>query len=314
MGKACYNLRNRKGDSRDECYTMIETVEAEVFTYPPSVWENKHVLCPCDAHWSVFTKFFTENFEKLKLRKLTCSSITDGKMMEIAHADDEQAWNDLEGDMFCQAGDFRSFEVKEKMKECDIVVTNPPFSLSIPFLAQIVNLNKKYLFIDHQARLNCRSYFKEFYRGNLVLGNTPKGYDRVPFRLHETYELKEGGGYIDENGDKIVGLPTVWVTNLPVQPKSLPKNDVENVEEYIKRFERFAKFPDVVNIKTIKEIPTNYYGVMGVPLTYLKFHDPDVYKIHGQNGFETGNTHALYVEGKSEDECEFGRFFIQRIQ
>lgn len=314
MGTKAQHLKDRYGKPKDECYTMLEAIAKEVESYSPDVWEGKHVYCPCDAPWSNFTKYFIENFGKLKLKKLTCSNITDGTMMEITSANDDVKWVEAEGDAFCEAGDFRSFQSKEIMKECDIIVTNPPFSLALPFLSQIVGLGKKYLYVDHQARLNCRSYFLEFWKGNLRIGNTTDN-NKMLFRLHHTYNVKKGSGFVGEDGNKYAEIPCVWVTNLPAKIRSLPKNDVEDVEEYIKGFPRFAKHPDVVSIKYLKDIPTNYYGVMGVPLTYIKYHNPDEYVVYGQNGFNGGNTHALCLEGKTEDDgCEFGRIFIQRLR
>ena len=311
MGSHEKRFKERQKSPKDNFYTLYETVAQEVETYPLSVWKNKHVYCPCDAEWSNYTKYFLDNFERLQLKQLTCSNITDGRMMTITNAGDKPVWKKMEEDVFYPAGDFRSFQAKELMKQCDIVVTNPPFSISLEFLDQVVAYEKQFLYIAFQAQLNCRNVFKEIMRGNLVVGNTLT--HCITFRLDDSYEVKPGSGYENEKGEKFAEVACVWFTNLPTNSKKLKENNVEDVESYIAGFKRFQKFPEVVNFKWMKDVPTNYYGVMGVPLTYLKFHNPNDYIIHGRNGYNGGSTHGLLLEG-STGSREFARVFIQKIK
>ncbi len=307
-GNTSNSLKYRRLNPRDEFYTLYDTIHNEVLTYPLNVWEGKNVYCPCDSEESNFFKFFLQNFQHLKLKSLTCSSI-QGRYCKITNPLKAVKWVEMEDDVFYNKGDFRSLQAKQIMQECNIVVTNPPFSLSTSFLEQICRYNKEYLIIAHQANLNCKSVFKEIMRGNLRAGNTANKEGVMLFRINDAYEdiqcteIEEG---------RLARVISVWITNLPTKEKKLPVNDVEDVESYIAGFKRFEKYPQVVNFKFMRDVPTNYNGVMGVPLTYLKYHNPKDYIIHGRNGFEGGGTAGLKLQG--EEKAQFGRIFIQKIQ
>lgn len=298
-------LKYRKANSRDEFYTTYQTIHDEVFSYSGDVWKGKNVYLPCDSAWSNFFKFFLQNFKHLELKSLTCSSI-EGKWCKITDPLKAVKWVEMDDDVFYKKGDFRSLQAKALMRDCDIVVSNPPFSLSLPFLEQICGYNKEYLIIAYQAQLNCRPVFKEIMKGNLSVGNTGNG-GTMPFIIADSYETIN---CVETEEGRAAHVACVWFTNLPTKKKKLPDNNVENVDEYIAKFKRFQKFPEVVNFKWLRDVPTNYYGVMGVPLTYLKFHNDEDYILHGRNGYEGGSTHGLFLQG--EDKAQFGRVFIQR--
>lgn len=301
MAKSSTLLKTRYTPRKDEFYTLYQTIADEVETYPLEVWEGKSIYCPCDADWSNFTKYFTDNFARLKLKRLTCSNYTDGKMMTITKANQKQVWKEMEGDVFYNAGDFRSLQSKQLMSECDIVITNPPFSLCLDFFRQVSSFGKQYLIIIFQPQLNSRPFMSEFLKGNLSVGNTGSGV--MPFQM--------GEGCYSTNKDNIAKVNSTWVTSLPTLPKQLPKNYIEDIESYTAQFRRFRKYPEVINVPRIKDIPTNYNGVMGVPITYMKFHNPKDYKILGQNGTNGVSLFGLETIGREKN--EFGRIFIQRL-
>lgn len=286
-------LTHRRHNPKDEFYTQFEDVKNEIESYNVDVWEGKTILLPCDAKWSAFYRYFAQNFTKLKLKCLYASSI-EGTLTKITKDGIEETA--LQGDMFYSAGDFRSFAVKELFKQSDIIITNPPFSLTLQFLKQIIAYNKQYLIISHLATSNCSFCFSEFKRGNLTTGNTNnKGC--MEFELHGDYD----------NGGKLARVAACFLTNLPTKEKSIVSFDVQ--DSYIQELDRYKEFPDVVNIERIDKIPTNYKGVMGVPVTYMRKHNGRVFEVLGRNGYENNSNGLTSLKtGK----VYFGRIFIKR--
>lgn len=306
-GNSAAALLWRRRNSRDEFYTLYEDIHKEIFSYPPEVWAGKAVYCPADSETSNFYKFFLQNFTHLKLKSLTCSSI-QGKYCIITNPLKAVKWKKMDEDVFFPNGDFRSLQAKKLMEACDIVVTNPPFSLTLPFIQQIVGYGKQFLVISYLAQLNSVPVFREIMRGNLTLGNSNKEGHMI-FQLGDNYE-GIGTTKVLEDGTKIARVAADWFTNLPINERHLPENNPENLNEYLSQFKRFEKFPKVINFNKTRHVPTNYFGVMGVPVTYMRWHNPDEYIIHGRNGFNGGQSAGLKIQG--EDKVSFGRIFIQR--
>ena len=189
------DLTKAKTGKNDEFYTQYHDIENEIdayLEYDPNVFENKTILLPCDdPEWSNFTKFFAQNFERLKLKKLISTSyapesknikinyqptlfetnnpqfdkkktIVNGKIFTLTHdknGDKKIDVNDLEWTYLKGDGDFRSEEIKKLRNESDIIITNPPFSLFRDFLAWIVEENKKFVIIGNMNAITYKEVF-----------------------------------------------------------------------------------------------------------------------------------------------------------
>lgn len=288
-------MNQRKREPRDEFYTLYETIESEVLSYPVEVWKGKVVYCPCDASWSNFYRFFIDHFKRLELKEVIFSSI-EGRYCRYSGKDLE--WLKMPADVFCPSGDFRSLFAKDLMKQADVIVTNPPFGLFLQFFEQIVRLKKEYLLICFTPIISKGILMREILKGNLFCGNSVKA-GNLTFEVCGDYEKSKN--VTDKN---LVTFGCTWITNLPVFEKNLNVFDVD--KDYIAALQRYDKFPDVINIERIDKIPTNYDGVMGVPITYMRKYNPKKYKILGRNGF--GIESALEIKGKKL----FDRLFIQK--
>ena len=241
--------------SNNEFYTQYEDIEREVnayLDYNPDVFKDKVVLCPCeDPEWSNFTKYFSQNFTKLKLKKLITTSYannskygeeykvsptkyeqespiydpeetnTHGKVFVLERNErtcretsfDDLKWTYLKGD-----GDFRSDEVRKLRDEADIIVTNPPFSLFREFITWIFEKNKKFLILGNQNAITYKEIFPLIKENKIWLGhrfNERVNGKNLTYRVPKFYEMNASEMYIDENGEKFITVPgTGWFTNI----------------------------------------------------------------------------------------------------
>jgi hypothetical protein len=299
------NLRSAKTDKKDEFYTQLSDIEKELKHYK-NHFKDKVVLCNCDdPRVSNFFHFFSYNFERFGLKKLiaTCYKSQDSDLFSENNSDraiyleytgdkngnnvpdvEEIGIRHLEGD-----GDFRSRECIELLKEADIVVTNPPFSLFREYVAQLVEYNKKFVIIGNLNALTYKDIFKLVKENKLWFGNSIHSGDRE-FRVPQDYPLNAASSRIDENGNKYIRVKGVrWYTNLDFNERYedliLCKN--YNEDEYPK-YENF----DAINVDVTKDIPFDYAGIMGVPITYIDKYNPEQFEIIGlgisSSGTEVG--------------------------
>jgi hypothetical protein len=299
------NLRSAKTDKKDEFYTQLSDIEKELKHYK-NHFKDKVVLCNCDdPRVSNFFHFFSYNFERFGLKKLiaTCYKSQDSDLFSENNSDraiyleytgdkngnnvpdvEEIGIRHLEGD-----GDFRSRECVELLKEADIVVTNPPFSLFREYVAQLVEYNKKFVIIGNLNALTYKDIFKLVKENKLWFGNSIHSGDRE-FRVPQDYPLNAASSRIDENGNKYIRVKGVrWYTNLDFNERYedliLCKN--YNEDEYPK-YENF----DAINVDVTKDIPFDYAGIMGVPITYIDKYNPEQFEIIGlgisSSGTEVG--------------------------
>ena len=172
-------------------------------------------------------------------------------------------------------GDFRSDECIALLKEADIVVTNPPFSLFREYIAQLIEYDKKFIIIGNQNAITYKEIFPLIKDNKLWLGVTMNGSNRY-FRVPDSYELTESTGKI-ENGIKYAFVKGVrWFTNLDnkVRNEKMILYKHYNPEEYPK-YDNY----DAINVDRVSEIPCDYYGLMGVPLTFLEKYNPQQFRI-----------------------------------
>ena len=321
---------------QDEFYTQLPDIEDELKHYKRH-FEGKTVFCNCDdPNESNFFKYFAMNFNQLGLKKLiaTCydgSPIAD-KQLSLSSCDDSfdigrtkentrtgvphkiiiSEVTDLNGDGAINLadveyllknnknvltelegnGDFRSKECVELLEEADIVVTNPPFSLFREFISQLMELNKHFLVIGNQNAIHYKDIFTYIKANRLWLGN--KSGD-MGFRVPEYYEPRKTRFWIDDKGQKWRSMGNIcWFTNLD------HKKHHENFEFY--RHYSADEYPkydnyDAINVNKTADIPDDYEGVMGVPITFLDKYNPDEFEIVGTSTIDMPKG-APYVNGK----------------
>lgn len=288
------NLRNAKRGKKDEFYTQLSDIEKEL-KYYKNVFRDKVVYCNCDdPRVSNFFHYFSYNFEKLGLKKLITTCYQNQEMDLFSVNNSEQAiFLEYEGDRnnnnvpdveeigvnhLLGDGDFRSDESVELLKQADIIVTNPPFSLFREYVAQLVEHEKKFLIIGNINALTYRDIFKLIKENKLWLGASIHSGDRE-FGVPNDYPLNAAGSRIDENGNKYIRVKGVrWFTNLDYSERyeDLILYKSYNESEYPK-YENF----DAININKTKDIPVDYNGAMGVPITFLDKYNPEQFEIIG---------------------------------
>ena len=288
------NLTLAKTNKKDEFYTQLSDIERELKHYKKH-FKDKVVLCNCDdPRVSNFFHFFSYNFEKFGLKKLiaTCYKSQDSDLFSqnnseraiyLEYTGDKNGNNvpdvseigikHLQGD-----GDFRSKECIELLKQADIVVTNPPFSLFREYVAQLVEHKKKFVIIGNLNALTYRDIFKLIKEDKLWFGHSIHSGDRE-FRVPQDYPLNAAGSRVDEDGNKYIRVKGVrWFTNLDYTERheDLLLYKTYNPEEY-PTYDNY----EAINVDVTKEIPMDYPGVMGVPITYIDKYNPDQFEILG---------------------------------
>ena len=283
--------RKRK---KDEFYTQLVDIENELRHYKAH-FKGKVVLCNCDdPRRSNFFKYFADNFEKLQLKRLiaTCYKSQDVDLFSqgdceraicqiyegdrngnLVVDDDEVCVRELKGD-----GDFRSAECIELLKEADIVVTNPPFSLFREYVAQLVKYEKKFLIIGNVNALKYKEMFPLIMADKVWLGASIHSGDRE-FGVPSDYPLEAASCRIDSMGQKYIRVKGVrWYTNLEYSSRheKLPLYKAYSSAEFPK-YESY----DAIEVSKTSDIPMDYDGVMGVPITFMDKYCPEQFEIVG---------------------------------
>ena len=289
------NLNKAKEAKKDEFYTQLEDINNELRHYREH-FRGKTVLCNCDdPRVSNFFKYFAYNFEFLGLKKLiaTCYKSQDVNLFSEGTSeqavylvyegdkngnnipdDDEIEVLPLKGD-----GDFRSAECIEFLKEADIVVTNPPFSLFREYITQLIKYDKKFLIIANKNSIATKDLFPYIQQNQVWSGFTPWAGGMW---------FETTGGFYDKqvNGKTISNVPAIWITNLDhrkrheeiILYKTYTPDEYPTYENY-----------DAIEVAKTSDIPMDYNGKMGVPLTFIDKYNPDQFEIIGiANGSELG--------------------------
>ena len=292
------SLGAAKAAKNDEFYTQWNDIENEIqayLEYDPDVFSGKTVLLPCDdPEVSNFTKCFALNFNKLGLKKListSCAHCGKGRIYvteQSANLSEEcLKWDYLEGD-----GDFRSEEVTKLRDEADIVVTNPPFSLFREFLAWLVEGDVKFSIIGNKNAITYKEVFPLIKENKMWLGNGfAKGnaYFRIPPELARDF----AAGVYDEDTSTVHFRNIDWFTNIEHGRRHEPLvlMTMEDNLVYGSKKVRGAGYPkydnyDAIEVPETKGIPSDYAGVMGVPISFLDKYNPDQFEIIGYDGDE----------------------------
>ena len=286
-GKA--NLDAAKAAKNDEFYTQWSDIENEIRLYlecNPDVFRDKTILLPCDdPDWSNFTKYFAERFEQLGMKKLISTSYAtdggDGKVF-VLEGENGPQWGHLAGD-----GDFRSDEVTKLRNEADIVVTNPPFSLFREFFAWLVKGGVKFSIIGNKNAITNKEVFPLIKENKMWLGNgfaRGDAYFRIPPELARDF----AAGVYDEDASTVHFRNINWFTNIEHGRRHEPLllMTMEDNLIYGSKRVRQTAYPhydnyDAIEVPETKGIPSDYAGVMGVPISFLDKHSPEQFEIIG---------------------------------
>ena len=326
------NLDAAKTAKKDEFYTQLTDIERELQHYWPH-FRDKVVLCNCDDPYeSNFFKYFALRFNQLGLKKLICTcydgspvagtqlslfsldkegnekktaykvEITevpdvngDGAIdltdVELLIKDDKNVLSSLHGN-----GDFRSQECIELLKEADIVVTNPPFSLFREYIGQLMEYGKKFLIIGNQNNVTYKEIFPLLMENKVWLGYKTGD---MAFKVPDDYEARETRYWQDETGQKWRSLGNIcWFTNLD-------HNKRHEMLDLVCRYssEEYPAYDNynAINVNKVDNNPCNYDGIMGVPITFLDKYNPEQFEIKGIDRYVQDNPnygHRFILKGK----------------
>lgn len=318
-------MTNAQNSKKDEFYTQYYEIEKEVsayLEYDSDIFKNKTVLLPCDdPEWSNFTKYFAQNFERFGLKKIISTSFApesklykvkyqptlfetkhpkfdkdkttvNGKIFTLTRdisGDGKIDINDLEWEYLEGDGDFNSDEIKKLRDESDIIITNPPFSLFREFLDWIMNADKKFMIIGNMNSITYKEVFPLIKNNQIWLGAGKNDGRNVWYEVPENYE----NFHKEENGKKYAFVAgTIWLTNLDHgrRQQALPLMTENDIIKFVtkKPFEKYENY-DAIEIPKVKQIPSDYKGIMGVPISFLSKHSPEQFEIIWQ---ASGNTKA----------------------
>ena len=343
-------MKNAKRNKNDEFYTQLADIEQELKHYK-SYFFQKTIFCNCDDPFeSNFFKYFAMNFNHLGLKKLVCTSYDNSpiaytqlsfldnslekeipnknrkaykiEITEVADCNNDGAvdLSDVEYllknnknslSLLKGNGDFRSEECVELLKECDIVVTNPPFSLFREYIAQLVEYDKKFLIIGNKNAITYKEVFSFIKEEKVWLGYRNVNADMwfiVP--KNANYEK-----IVD--GQKVKHIMGCWFTNLDTQKRHeiFPLYKQYTPEEYPK-YDNY----DAINVDKVVDIPVNYNGIMGVPITFLDKYNPEQFEVLGLSASAGYNKEIVGIPfvGNKDARClingknTYARIFIRR--
>lgn len=335
------NLTDAKRAKNDEFYTQYHDIEKEIaayIEYSPDVFRGKTVLLPCDdPEWSNFTKFFAQNFRKFGLKKLVSTSYAedsknfksgyqatlfekdspqydktkttkDGKIFTLTRdksGDGKIDVGDLEWKYLKGDGDFRSDEIKKLRDEADIIITNPPFSLFKEFLAWVIDTKKQFVFIGNKNCVTYKEVFPLFKENKMWSGRT--GWSGGMW--FETKDLDDVDKVID--GVNMKNVSSFWFTNLDhgrrhehIPLMTMADNLKYSKHKEIKGQESYARYDnyDAIEVPFTDAIPSDYDGVMGVPISFLDKYSPEQFEIVGM--CENEDLYKLKTKIYTTAECK----------
>jgi hypothetical protein len=302
------NLHMARTAKTDEFYTQLVDIENELKRYKDQ-FRGKVVFCNCDdPKESNFVKYFSRNFEHLGLKKLIATHYKDANLFtkespyKLEYVGDKNGNrmpdpNEFMTEMISN-GDFRSEECVELLKEADIIVTNPPFSLFREYVAQLVEYDKKFLIIGSINAITYKECFKLIKDNKMWLGASIHSGDRE-FRVPDDYPLNAAGSRIDSDGNKYIRVKGVrWFTNLDYEERH------ENLVLYKKYTpQEYSKYDsyDAINVDKTAEIPADYGGAMGVPITFMDKYNPEQFEIISSNDIRSNSKAPFKEHGLIKD-------------
>lgn len=292
------NLHQAKKNKNDEFYTQLTDIEKELVHYV-DFFEGKTVYCNCDdARESNFFKYFSNRFEELGLKKLIATGykenrhgvvlVYEGDKNGNRIVDDEEIKvTELQGD-----GDFRSDECIEFLKEADVIVTNPPFSLFRDYVKQLMDYDKKFLIIGNQNAITFKEIFPYIKNNELWLG------------MSMVKEFVQPDKTVKKFGN------VCWFTNIENKRRNTPLDLYKKYTGHENEYPKYDNY-DAINVDKTSDIPMDYDGVMGAPITFLDKYCPSQFEILGLDRYVNGNKYPnkrMFIDGKEI----YARILIKR--
>ena len=339
------NLTKAKTAKNDEFYTQYADIQKEInayLDYNPDVFRDKTILLPCDdPEWSNFTKFFAQNFENFGLKKLISTSYaveskkikswqptlfetespyydadksrTNGKIFVLERdvtGDNRIDINDLEWQYLKGDGDFRSKEVTKLRDEADIIITNPPFSLFREFVAWLMDSEKQFIIIGNQNAITYKEIFPLIKENKIWLG---KGFTGGAAHFISNYTDYATAGDHREGMIRVSGV--VWFTNIdhgrrhqPLKLMTMAENLKHSKHKEIRGQKGYMHYDnyDAIEVPYTDAIPSDYDGVMGVPISFVDKYCPEQFEILGM--CENMDLYSLKTKVYSSKECKEAYF------
>ena len=311
MAQKNSNLHAAKTAKNDEFYTRLEDIENELKHYK-SFFKGKTVYCNCDdPKESNFFKFFSMNFENYGLKKLITTGYNECGHGYLYIYEGDRNGNRMVDDNEIQVvelqgnGDFRSEECIQYLKESDVVVTNPPFSLFRDYVKQLMDYNKKFLIIGDKNCITYKEIFPYIKENKLWVGVKPMS-GSMWFPSPIGYESKHDKII---NGVRMTPIACCWFTNIPNERrnKTLDLYKKYNPNEY-PNYDNY----DAINVDKVTDIPEDYEGVMGVPVTFLDKFCPTQFEIRGIDRYVEDNPNygkRFTINGKET----YARILIKKV-
>jgi len=287
------NLRKASTAKKDEFYTQLSDIEKELRHYKHH-FKGKVVYCNCDdPRVSNFFHYFSHKFEDLGLKRLitTCYKNQERDLFS-EHKSESAIWLEYTGDKNGDRvpnpeeigihklkgdGDFRSQESIDLLTQADIIVTNPPFSLFREYVAQLIEHDKKFLIIGNQNVITYKEIFKLIKENKLWAGIENGG--TKWFRVPDHYDIQTETRIKTVDGQKFFSMGSVyWFTNLENRKRN---EDITLYKTYIGNEKSYPKYDyyDAIEVSKVSDIPIDYKGAMGVPITFLDKYNPEQFEI-----------------------------------
>jgi hypothetical protein len=295
MGKNQQVMTAARKNKNDEFYTLFHDIENECNHYK-EFFRNKIVYCNCDNDSSNFFNYFVNNFNELNLKYLYATSYNDTCSILYSY----NGKNNIIGKVLNGNGSFNSDECIEILKKSDVVVTNPPFSMFRDYIKLMMEYDKKFIVIGNINAIKYKEIFPYIIENKLWFGytfNTPMIF-KTPYKneIETNRKCVLSKGY---NPDYYIKVNSIcWYTNVETDRcnKYLELTKQYSSEEY----DKFDNF-DAININNVKDIPYDYDGIMGVPITFLNKHNPNQFELIGVANHGKDNKYDLFppkVNGK----------------
>lgn len=325
------NLNKAKKAKNDEFYTQSSDIENEMRHYREHFKGNVVYMNCDDPQESNFWKYFAQNFDFLEIKKLISTHYDEKEptYKMTLDRDDQGVMNNYGRDEdgvpmgriepLKQNGDFRSDESIELLQEADVVVTNPPFSLFREYIAQLVEYEKKFIVLGNQNAITYKEIFPLLKEGKIWLGNITN--KTMWFEVPDHYPLK-GSRVKEEKGKRLVSVAAIsWYTNLEYPKRfedQILYRTYEGNEEDYPRYDNY----DAIEVSRVKNIPMDYEGVMGVPITFMNNHNPGQFKVLGATESEgKGFSNGLYIDDMGhpkqpvvKGKRKYKRIFIRNLK
>lgn len=308
-------LREARKNKNDEFYTQLSDIEKEI-PYYKKYLEGKIVYCNCDD-WrkSMFYVYFKTHFDELKLKKLICTGYQSGRFGVAAIYDGvKENTFSLSDD-----GDFRSEECLKYLEECDVVITNPMYSLFREYIKTLFKYNKKFLIIGSMNVISFREVFPKIRNNEMWEGISFNG-TRAHFEVPKWFEGKYV--YTDDDGKRMAMVNnSLWFTNIPHEKRNKPIPMTKTYCGHESEYKKYDNY-DAIEVGKLKDIPKDYDGVMGVPITFIYQYCPTQFKILGLCASMKYDSEIVGIpfagEGNAKPKINgniaYARIFIQKIK